>query len=157
MTTESNLQYLHKVFTCARQLDDSEGLGVWPQKDGTILCGVWINDTFSWACAETEGINEDNVDAFCQACQDVDRVDPANQPGRDAVTCDMNCNKLHDAGVLFASRNRKLLPFKYKGEYPVHASVVPLLEAVMAPDSDCDKIWKGMGPMAPTDTRESAT
>lgn len=134
MTPEENLKLLHRVFTALNE-DDNETLRFALWTDGSIHPWVIVSDVFAWACADAQDITLENIDIFEQAAKDVIAACPydgkRNALGDRMPAIDtMNCQKCSDIAILFVCRIRKQKPFKSKGTYPVHESVVPLIEAV---------------------------
>lgn len=140
--TLDNFRLVHRILTVAADVDENEFLFWRAERDGSINAYVIVNDVFAWACADLEKIAPDNIGLFEQAAKDVMAVNPPFDGE------DINKRNLHvgaDAGILFACRVRKMKPFKHNGGYGVHASVVPLIEAVTTEETDMDKPWKDMG------------
>ncbi len=125
-----NQALLHRIIDM--MFNEEESLFLRGLDDGLIHAYMVINDVFMWGCADLEEITAENVDAFEQALKDVLAMNPLSA---DAKPDGRNFQIGSDAGVLFACRNRKQRPFKHEGTYPVHASVVPLIEALPFPDN----------------------
>ncbi len=125
-----NQRLLHRVIELL--FNEDESLFLRGLEDGLLHAYMVINDVFMWGCADLEEITAENVDAFEQALKDVQAVNPASP---ETKPDGRNYQIGNDAGVLFACRNREQRPFKYEGKYPVHASVVPLIEALPWPDN----------------------
>lgn len=137
-----NFRLVHRILTVAADVDENEFLFWRAELDGSISAYVITNDVFGWACSDMEQITLDNIGVFEQAAKDVLAVNP---PFDDADVNKTNFHVGDNAGILFACRVRKMKPFKYNGGYGVHASVVPLIEAVTTEKTDMDKPWKDMG------------
>lgn len=126
----ANQKLIHRIIDML--FNEDESLFLRGLDDGLIHAYMPINDVFMWGCADLEQITAENIDAFEQALKDVQAVNPTDPR---ALPDGRNYQIGSDAGVLFACRNRKQRPFKHEGVYPVHASVVPLIDALPFPDN----------------------
>lgn len=127
LATVANQTHIHHVIELL--FNEDESLFLRGLDDGLIHAYMVINDVFQRGCADLEEITPENLSVFEQALKD---VYSANPPLESPAPANLQIGS--DAGILFACRNRKQRPFKHEGTYPVHASVVPLIEALPFPD-----------------------